>query len=339
MRSPQFEKRPCRPRDHVTAAAHHYPSAWRQADQFRADRGRAGLDDWPSWCYLPLAGWYAIVSAEAGLDGLTPRYVLDVARLGAVGTWRVTQGIYRFDPALYDAIADTPVSGDVPHDVLYRMPEWCVYVETPERKWCGSALHGFFAHLEHDVNSGRAEVRLLLDADSGLQPMPLHLGAWSLSESIARAVDVAAVQALTVGESMPAGVVAAVRSEVEPLMSLLLYLCSQNAEIGDGARRPSNPEPKRTKAGWRLFPPDRPTTWDVGVRLGSALRAAYHAEQTGQGGAHAGPRPHIRRAHWHGYWVGPRDGERRFDLRWMPPIPVNLKDVDALPATVRNVRP
>ena len=45
----------CRPRDLLNAASRDYPSAWSQADEFRADRG-AGLPDWPAWCYLPMAG-------------------------------------------------------------------------------------------------------------------------------------------------------------------------------------------------------------------------------------------------------------------------------------------
>ena len=36
------------------------------------------------------------------------------------------------------------------------------------------------------------------------------------------------------------------------------------------------------------------------------------------------PRPHWRRAHWHSYWTGPRDGERIARLKWIPPIPVGL---------------
>ena len=88
--------------------------------------------------------------------------ISDVARLAALGAWRVTQGIYRFDPDLYLAIIETSVDGDLPHDVLYRMPEWCVYVETPGMLWLGVQLHGFFAHLESDAKSSRrlrAQVR------------------------------------------------------------------------------------------------------------------------------------------------------------------------------------
>ena len=348
MTSPQFDKHPCRPREHLTAAGKLYPLAWKRADELRSERGTGTIPDWPDWCYLPLAGWYAIVSADAGSQRLDLARVGDVARLGAIGAWRVTQGIYRFDPALYESIITTPVAGDLPHDVLYRLPEWCVYIETPDMQWGGGPLHGFFAHLEPDANTGRPDLRLLLDAETALTAIPLHLGVWSLAESIARMTDVASVQGMARGVgAAPPGVTGEIRSWVEPLVSLLLYLCAENAEIGDGTGAPTNPQPKRTKQGWRLFAPDRPTTWDVGVRLGAALRRAYHAAETGQGGTHAGPRPHIRRAHWHGFRSGPMKREdgtdipaaaRKFSLRWLPPIAVNLDDVSELPATVRPVK-
>ena len=55
-----------RPQKHLIAAGRLYPKAWRQADQFRVDRGKGTLPAWPSWCYLPMAAWYAIVSEGKG---------------------------------------------------------------------------------------------------------------------------------------------------------------------------------------------------------------------------------------------------------------------------------
>lgn len=61
----------------------------------------------------------------------------------------------------------------------------------------------------------------------------------------------------------------------------------------------------------------------------------YSAAAEAGDGTHAGPRGHIRRAHWHGFRSGamktpagdPIPAElRRFDVRWLPPIPVNLDD-------------
>lgn len=353
MSRPQFDRRICRPREHLVALGQRYPSAWKQVDEMRADRGK-GLPAWPEWCFLPLAGAYSIVSAELQVPRLSTAHVGDVARLGALAAWRVTQGIYRFDPDVYTAVIDTPLEREIPSEILYRLPEWCVYLETPGLAWAGAPLHGVWAHLEWDANTGRSELRMLTDSDAGLLPIILHLGPWPLSEAIERAQaeaqrNAAATAGLAaLGQKMQGIDVAAVlRPVAEPVLNLLLYLCSQASEIGDGARRPAKPAPKRVRGTWRLFPADKPTTWEVGVRLGAALRRAYQTEQAGQGGGtHAGPRPHIRRAHWHGFRSGAmkrEDGtpipaeQRPYEVRWMPPIPVNVGDVAELPAVVRKV--
>jgi hypothetical protein len=116
-------------------------------DEFRA--GRKELRDWPNWCFLPLAGTYAIVSK--GKTVQSPNQAHHIGILGALATWRVTQGIYRFDPTTFDALWNTPVSGDIPTEVLFHLPEWCVYIPTPDQTWQGATLNGFFAHLESDI--------------------------------------------------------------------------------------------------------------------------------------------------------------------------------------------
>lgn len=330
----------CRPRDHLIAFGKKYPNAWKQADELRASRGN-GLPDWPDWCFLPLAGWQAIAQAGNPLQ-----WVLDIGQLGAMGTWRVTQGIYRFDTTLLELVVSTPIDGGLPYDVLYRLPEWCVYIETPGMKALGSVLHGFFAHLESDSKTGDPELRLLLDTDENLIPIPIHLGEWSLNEALHRAYRQAANNVgpifcapyLTLADKMQA--------DIEPLVSLLLYLCSENAEIGDGSCHPIKAVPVKTKKGPRLFAPNQSTTWEVGVRLGSALRRAQSERGSGNCGNHNAPRPHIRRAHWHGFRRGPTrnaDGtpikkeNRRFFLRWLPPIPVNFENPEELAATNRPI--
>lgn len=101
------------------------------------------------------------------------------------------------------------------------------------------------------------------------------------------------------------------------------------------------------------FPASKPTTWDVGVRMGAALRSAndqsqgqnVQSERLGQ----EVKRPHMRRAHWHTFLTGPKktkDGEdippaqRTRVLRWIPPIAVNIKDkedLESLPSVIRMV--
>jgi hypothetical protein len=295
----------------------------------RADRGAQGLPDWPDWCFLPLSGWYGIVSLQAGEERLHPGQLSgDVGRLGALGAWRPTQGVYRFHPEVLAALAATPLSGDMPADVLLRLPEWCIYVETPGVRWYDDELYGFFAHLEHDTNDGRAELRLLLDSAHGLVPMPLHLGPWSLDEAMRRV----GVEVERLGlRPPPAAELARVARELRPLVGLVLYLCSEGPEVRGQrqARDTQRPQPVRTKRGWRLFPPPAPRLWAVGQALGEAIRQGREAGADAGPTGRKGPRPHIRRAHWHGYWTGPQ-GAQRLVIRWLAPIPVALvQDEDA----------
>lgn len=299
------------------------------ADDFREQMRQGKLPEWPNWCFLPLGGWYAIVSADAGASLLPLHLVEDVSRLAALGTWRVTQGIFRFHPEILSALAATPLAGNMPSDVLLRLPEWCVYIETPGLDYCGAPLEGFFAHLERDANTGRAELRLLLDQPESLTPLPLHLGPWTVSEAVQRV----ATEALAQGEA--AGLQASGPSQKEldeitasaaRLVSLVLYLCSEAPEmesVRNPGAVPGNPSLVRTKKGWRLFPPSGPKVWEVGQQVGEHIRRGKEAGK--RSGDRKGPRPHIRRAHWHSFWTGQR-GAQQLIVRWLPPIPVAMGD-------------
>lgn len=336
-----------RPRRHLIAISRRYPDAWRLVDEMRADRGKR-LPDWPDWCFLPLAGAYAIVSR--GQAPLPLDQVGDVARLAALAAWRPTQGIYRFHPTLFDEVWETPVEGDLPVDVLHRLPEWCVYVETPGRRFGADPIHGFFAHLEHDANDGRMELRLLLDMGEtldDLMPLALHL-VGTIPEALQSMAAEAERQAHLAGMDVPPEALdapAKMVPYVEPLVSLVLFLCSAAAEhrTADGRQMPVKPRPIKTKRGPRLFAPDEPTIWETGFRIGEALYRAHSASSSGHrtaGETGRTVRPHLRRAHWHTYWVGPRsDPEKRHpELRWLPPIPVNMRSIDELKPTIRHVR-
>lgn len=316
--------------------ARRYPDAWRIIDRFRRDRGKYDLPDWPEWCYCPMSAAYAIVSGGGSLDDHLGA-IGDVQAVAALSAWRATQGIYRFDPALAAAIKPTPITA-LPVDVLYRLPEWCVYVEEAHELGCG-----FFAHLEWDANTGRPELRLLLDIpDQPPQGLSLHLDQPTLDASVAAMVAESRRQMVRIGQThreatVPGGVVDELAASVTPLLNLVLYLCSEAADFG--GERPMIPKPVRTKRGWRLFPPDKPRVWEIGARIGAALRSAHLAEQTGRAqeamDGRQSPRPHVRRAHWHTYRVGA--GRTDTTLKWLPPIPINIDNGEIIP-TIHEVR-
>ena len=250
-----------RPIDYLRGIRQQYPDAWIQVENLRRARGK-DLPAWPHWCYLPLAGAYAIVSG-GGDNKVSPEDLPRVGIIAALAAWRETQGLYEYDETLLDALWQTPIEGEIPSEILRRLPEWCVYVPTPGRQLEGLPLHGFWAHLEWDANDGHEELRLVLVREYGLTPVPLHL-AGDLRSSIASTREYTERQILE--HSAPGQPVdyqpalwADYGSVVEPLVSVLLYLCSAGSEI---ETREGSPHPRRPPRRY----PQAPTTWLVGHR-------------------------------------------------------------------------
>jgi hypothetical protein len=269
-----------------------------------------------------MAAWYAMEIESNKVSVLPLDLTGDVSKLAALGTWRYTQGIYQVDPDLMAALTDSPISGSLPSEVLYRLPEWCVYIETPDQQYQGDTLHGFWAHLEWDANTGRTELLFLLDCEEYLISIPLHVGAWTITEAVDRAmaecVKQGRIHRITMSPSHDE--VQDIAAQLNPLVSVLLYLCSEEPEVDDAREpgsSPARPRPKKTKKGWRLFPPDKPRIWSVGAKTGEQLRQAVAGDPTGRT-----VKTHLRRGHWHGFWMGPRQGERKFIYRWISPLVV-----------------
>lgn len=295
-----------------------YPKAWKLAEECRRDRG-TDLPDWPEWCFLPMAGWYAAVCDEMQVPKLSTTHMPEMSQLAALGAWRYTQSIYRINPELFNALIETVPKGALPAELLLRMPEWCVYIETPGLLHDGNDLFGFFAHLEHDANDQRIELRLLLDRANGPLAVPLHIGPWTITEALDRVASESRKNAhlSAVQRDIPQDLPAQQAPDLYPLISLLLYVCSDGVEYR-ASKTPENPQPKRTRRqDWKLFPAAHPRVWNLGDKIGETLEAAKREAQEER----KGPRPHIRRAHWHTFYAGPRDaGVRETRVKWIPPL-------------------
>lgn len=334
----------CPPLELCQAIIRKYPSAPRTADALRVERGTK-KPDWPAWCFLPMQGTSVVIIRNNSIARLTPDQATDLLLLAPALAWRPSQDIVRFDRTIYDALGKTPLADDVPDDIFLRLPSWCLYIELYEN-W----HHGVFVYLDYDTAKKESALRMLfIPRETGI-PMPiiLPLGYGSISagfaafqaeveKNIIRQSDVFRHLYAELSESMKdqetVEEVARTDALVQHVLSLTLYLCSENSEWKSEDTPDSAPhcaEPKKVKAGWRLFPPARPRIWTVGEETGIRIRSG-HAR--GGEGAHTGKRPHIRRAHWHSYWTGRKvwkEGEtpepQKIMVKWIPPIPVAMKD-------------
>lgn len=328
--------RPCGYLTHYAKKYSSYGNVWAVYDTYIAGRGK-DLPDWPVWCFCPIAASYAIVSRGKNTNPLMLE-MIDVSVLAALAAWRPTQSIYRFDPEMLSSLIDTPSGTPIPSTVLYSLPEWCLYVEM-QVQFGNNTVNGFFVHLEYDVNTGRSEVRFLIDIDSELIPMILHLSdKTTVAEGLDKSIKESEQQ---LSRLLPANHICVRdhQSEMQDLLTktvnLTLYICSDEPDIEgrkffSQRKRPSLIKTK--KSGSRYFPPDQPEVWSVGFKIGSKIR-----EYAEVGGTHNSPRPHIRRAHWHTFLKGPRTREREHILKWIPPIPVNLDTGDIKP-TIRHIK-
>jgi hypothetical protein len=162
------------------------------------------------------------------------------------------------------------------------LPEWCVYVETPGKSLStGKCLEGFFAHLNAASGDNVPELHLLLDDPAGvLHSIAVPLSASTLEEACRIAsIDLTNYEqkicwsngtaAKIVDERMVAADPPDAAVSLSPLISTLLYMCSQSADYRDTAgikNAPGKPALVQTRKGRACFHPTtrRYGKWVIG---------------------------------------------------------------------------
>lgn len=325
-----------RPLNHLKTMTERYPDAWRELELLHLSRRQARFE-WAEWCYVPLEGALGIVTegtmagTGAQLVRRYPERVFDTAFLSALAAWRATKGVYRFDTDIFAKLCETKLTGDLPIELFFRLPEWCVYIQTPGLHEKERALHGFFANLDHNPEEGRRELHLVLDLEGKMVPYRLPLRG-SVEASIAAVVK----EGKRAGDDTT-DYVAEWTKLLSPLISLLLYLCSEKPDVS-GPGYPG--KPKRIKGSKKLDAPKKVRHWEVAFRLGARLRKAEVATKAHEE-LHTRsdtPKPHLRRAHWHLYWTGAKESAQTPVLHWLSPMLVAFGDDSGpLPAVIRAV--
>lgn len=328
----------------------------------------------PDHILLPYEAWGSLYMYTKGIDldsigpGQLGKMQPQIDEAMIMASWGKTQGIYRFDPDIYKELTESPLDGDIPTQLLSQMPEWCIFVETPGLSLSTNInVPGLWIANGHTLgphgSAGSTElhVRMLFDhklpfdanASNTNLRLPLN-GSMTIQELMDKQVQetikiIGPAKAMAMKSDLDASH-ELTRQALTVAVNLTLYICTQNdLQNKNGQLQPTRPAPQRTKNGPRLFMPDQPTTWEVGTRMGSAIRAAQSlaAERaaTGLGGT---VRPHIRRAHWHSFRTGKaktEDGQtipahnRPLVVKWIPSIPVNLPDdtpAHELPAVIHR---
>lgn len=273
---------------------------------------------WADEVFLPFGGWWSIYSNHFGEPGLED--MSKVGRLATLGTWKYSQGIYIFEPELWESLITMELPDKVPMNVFTRLPEWSLYIVTPESRWLGEKLYGLWVYLDSANNenipgSKMSDIELRVIGDTESESYPVHAfmldNSLTIKESFSQGSKKGFIEkGLTLVQTEE--VLSGVGEAVKPYLSLLLYICSEEPEI-EGREPDSFPAhnyPQRVKGGERLFVPDKMRTWNLGKEI-----SRYLSEPQDYQGGHK--RRHVRRGHWHTYRVG--KGRRDFIIKWLPP--------------------
>lgn len=268
-----------------------YPDALARCGQL-ADTNGQGDRAWPDWCWLPMGGVHAYASS------VSPFAVMELGKITALTLWRLGRGVYELDAD----VAGTSVSelwssagGGAtqwksarlpPLQAWTQLPEWCCYVRWPDDARPVDvndtlfAPRGAFVHLEHDANSGRPELRLLIDTDGtwdGLTPVPVYLDRPNLGSAIADAgANAAAALRGATGANLrslagPSNITAFPGLAAWNVLPLALALIDPAAEhVGREAPQDRPRRADRRDGQWRPAP--RTRTWTVTYTTTPTLR-------------------------------------------------------------------
>lgn len=247
--------------------------------------------------------------------------------------WYGGRQIYRFDEDLTVALeSQTKDDLNISLDILEQLPCMDFFVEryVEDTQSCGF----FFTIIEHFVlisevfNGGRMESAMLdlnmgdtikdiimsTVKDSTIEEIPAEYREISEDELVAQIPEYA--------------------KRASEMLQYVIYLSAQNSDIEGVTSRAIIHRTAQRK----ISSSKKTEIANVGYRIGSAIRAAKDTPRViydGEHGKGAPKSPHIRRSHFHSYWVG--SGENKeLVVKWVNTVFVNGNKIDI--STVHEVK-
>lgn len=333
----------CYPLELVNQVANKYQDCWNIVEDFRND---STLPWWDKRCYIPIAAGLAIAADGDMSKKAIWNSSLEADLIVATAAWRLHKQVYLFDPAMEKVLINQADQNlKIPIDILNKIPFFCVYIETTTME----DMDGFFVHFESDTNTGELELRFLIVLKDGdIFPIPFHLIeggtiADGINASFEKANENQRMLHTNKYEIDDAKDYA--RDLCCKLLQLVLYVCSKNKEmVEDSVQKKITRQPKSfqfIKDKYREV-----QRWNFGEKSGDFIRKFYkthdfeeEVKKKNETNITNNPkrsktngtpkRPHLRKAHWHHYWIGSDNKENRtLELKWMAPMFIHKDDVD-----------
>ena len=297
------------------------PGIYEQLDYLRGAKSD-GEVWWPDYCLLPISAAFTYLADKVG----TEQAAAMAAELTACWIWRQNKIVYKFDQELIQSLCDQAEdiqdTDVLPAEILLHLPYPCVYLKCP-----GFVEHidGFFTWIEWDVNRKAPELRvqMVTEGFDHSFPMVLHLiPGGTVGECINDTLQTTQELSGTDFDREDTSFTIMLSA-----IQMILYISAENADVLEEPA-PVRPVRDSNKAERRILDKAGEVRGlDVGIRVGAALRKARRRyEGTENPGTGARKRAHTRRGHWHHYWTGPKNGERKLILKWTAPTFIHPED-------------
>lgn len=278
---------------------------------------------WHKACYVPIGAVANLLKFD---QKSKIAQIMIAANATALAAWRMGgKHIIKFDKTLEAALGG--MKGNVPMHIFKQLPFMCAYIVVSD----DPVIKGFFVHLEHDLKSNALELRFVIENEKEeIAATVLDLNATGTIEQV---VEKTMKNIRKLAPEAANTVVTEISGLMHRILPLVLYLCS----VGDDTKKLQSPAtipalPRKNRA----MAVPQPKTWDMGERIGAAIRASAireaKAEPTGKGSP---KRAHIRRGHYHIYKVG--KGRAEEISKWIYPMAINADDGSEMPTTTRRV--
>lgn len=326
----------CFPLELTNKIANKYPKCWNQVKLFRESKEKGDLS-WDNLCYIPVGACIAITTDCNHASSFSA--LRDAQILAATAPWRIYKQVYSFPIEMETLLFEQADDIAIPADVLRNLPYPCIYVETHTL----ADINGFFFHFESDVNTGRLEMRfLLLTENLDCIPYVVHMiPGGTLQDGLNDSLKETNTNLNKIGcKSLSHNI-----NDYEivyKLIQLVLYICAQNKEIEeDVITRKTYRKPKTENSIKDKF--REVQKWNLGVEISQTIRKMSQRPSTSfshrgneSSGVGTSKSPHVRRGHWHHFWIGKRNDERKRILKWIPPIFANADKVEESPNITMN---
>lgn len=248
-----------------------------------------------------------------------------------------TRGSYKISKELFESIYDENVFEKTPVNIFHRMPQHSLYIDLTE---VVGFEFGAFCHMIWDYQEDKKIHASALFCNAIYCESARHYfqfptgGPVTIKEALdkIRSQNQEYHDSIGTAEEMKSASVICDEGEVKnayaKIISVLLYICSQEADIElYNIKEPNqkNQRPKKIENNIRLKPALKTKEWIVGRNLERQVQEYNYYASSG----YRGVRPHIRRGHWHGYWKGSAENKECM-IKWLAPIIVKggAKDED-----------